>query len=137
MPFQWNAYGDTNFDGISVPDTYSYSYRITQPYADGYGYSNHYAYCYVHCNGYCDFHSHFHPNYDSTTNSDIYTYGYFDDYTQANPYAQAACNAEGTTHPTAAPESVIAGLVVRLRSGPGSTTPATVCRGLRSLSPCR
>ena len=93
-----------------------------------------YAYTYTncHCNSHCnsyrdchgDFHSHFHPNYDSTTNSDIYTYGYFDDYTQANPYAQAACNAEGTTHPAAAP--VITGSVVRFRSGPGSPTPATV-----------
>jgi hypothetical protein len=32
---------------------------------------------------------------------------------------------------------VIRALVVRLRSGPGSPTPATVCRGLQSLSPCR
>jgi len=87
------VFADSNAN-VSTPDAhrYSHSYRITQPYADGY--SDHYAYC--------DFHSHFHPNDDSTSNSDIYAYGYSDDYAQANAYAQAACNAEGTTHPAAA-----------------------------------
>jgi len=32
-----------------------------------------------------------------------YAYGYSDDYAQANAYAQAAYNAEGATHPAAAP----------------------------------
>ena len=94
MPFQWNP--DRNTYGVAHADGNSDSY------------SDVYANCYFHCNSYCDchgdFHSHFHPNYDSTTNSDIYAYGYFDDYTQANAYAQAACNAEGTTHPAAAPD---------------------------------
>ena len=109
MPFQWNAYGDANFDGISVPDTYSYSYRITQPYADGYGYCNFNSHCNSYCDCHGDFHSHFHLNYNSTTKSDSYAYGYFDDYAQANAYGQAAWNAQGTTHPAAAPESVITG----------------------------
>jgi len=104
VPFQWNAYGDANFDGISVP--HGYGNRHAQCYTNGDSYSDCNGYCY------CDFHSHFHPNYDSTTNSDIYTYGYFDDYTQANAYGPAACNAEGTTHPAAAPESVIGASVV-------------------------
>ena len=63
--------------------------------------------CNFHCNSYCDchgdFYSHFHPNYDSTTNSDSYAYGYCDDYAQANAYSQGAWNAQGTTHPAAAP----------------------------------
>ena len=118
MPFQWNAYGDANFDGISVP--HGYGNRHAQCYTNGDSYSdcNGYYDCNGYGNSYCDsychgdFHSHFHPNYDSTTNSDIYTYGYFDDYTQANAYGPAACNAEGTTHPAAAPESVIGASVV-------------------------
>jgi hypothetical protein len=97
VPFQWNP--DSNTNVVAHADGNSDSY------------SDVYANCYFHCNSYCDchgdFHSHFHPNYNSTTNSDIYTYSYFDDYTQANPYAQAAWNAESTTHPAAAPESVI------------------------------
>ena len=74
-----------------------------------------YAYTYTncHCNSHCnsyrdchgDFHSDFHTNYnyDSTTNSDSYAYSDTNDYAQANPYAQAAWDAEGTTHPAAAP----------------------------------
>jgi len=91
------VFADSNAN-VSTPDAhrYSHSYRITQPYADGY--SDHYAYCYC----YCDFHSHLHPNDDSTSNPDIYAYGYSDEYAQDNAYAQAACNAEGTTHPAAA-----------------------------------
>jgi hypothetical protein len=87
MPFQWNAYGDANF--ISVP--HGHGNRHAQCYTNGDSYSDCNGYYDCDCNGYCDchgdFHSHFHPNYDSTTNSDIYTYSYFDDYTQANPYA--------------------------------------------------
>jgi hypothetical protein len=116
----------TNSNGNCVSNVdchdYSHSYSDTQrdtnghSYCDGYHYAYGYCYCYrncnFHCSSYCDchgdFHSHFHPNYDSTTTSDIYTYSYFDDYTQANPDAEAACNAESTTHPAAAP--VITGI---------------------------
>ena len=72
-----------------------YAYPDTNCNCNGNTYRN------SHCNSYCDchgdFHSRFYPNYDSTTNSDIYAYGYSDAYTQA------ACNAEGTTHSAAAP----------------------------------
>jgi hypothetical protein len=120
VPFQWNPDSNTNVDSAPIADAdgNSDSYGATKSYTDGYSdvYANCYCYrnCNFHCNSYCDchgdFHSHFHPNYDSATNSDIYTYSYFDDYTQANPYAQGACNAESTTHPAAAPESVITGI---------------------------
>ena len=84
---------------LHLPANYAYTY--TNP-ASSVANRN----CNFHCNSYCnchgDFYSHFYPNYDSTTNSDIYTYSYFDDYTQAKPYAQAAWNAERTTHPAAA-----------------------------------
>jgi hypothetical protein len=114
VPFQWNPDSNTYGESIADADGNSDSYGAAKSYTDSYSdvYPN--CYCYFHCNSYrdChgDFHSHFHPNYDSTTNSDIYAYGYFDDYTKANAYAQAACNAEITTHRAAAPESVITGI---------------------------
>ncbi len=61
-----------------------------------------YAYTYTNsassvANRDCDFDS------NSHCNSDCDCHGYFDDYAQANAYAQAAWNAQGTTHPAAAP----------------------------------
>jgi len=80
---------------VHLPAIYSYTYTNCHCNCDGNS----------DCNSYCDFHSHFHPNYNyySTTNSDIYAYGDSDDYAQANAYAQGAWNAQGTTHPAAAP----------------------------------
>ncbi len=98
MPFQWNA--DSNANGATT-ESYSNSHECTERYSYIHDDAQCYGNSYCDCHG--DLHSHFHPNYDSATNSDIYTYSYFDDYTQADPYAQAACNAEGTTHPAAAP----------------------------------
>jgi hypothetical protein len=131
VPFQWNPDSNTYGESIADADGNSDSYGATKSYTDVY--ANCYcdcdvnAYCHFHCNSYCDchgdFHSHFHPNYDSTTNSDIYTYSYFDDYTQANPYAQAAWNAESTTHPAAAPESVITGISRQTSEWAGVTDP--------------
>ena len=109
MPFQWNA--DSNANGATA-ESYSNSHEYTERYSYIHDDAQRYGNRYFHCNSYCDchgdFHSHFHPNYNSTTNSDIYAYGYFDAYTQANAYAQAAWNAQGTTHPAAAP--VITGI---------------------------
>ena len=105
MPFQWNA--DSNANGATT-ESYSNSHEYTERYSYSYIHDDAQRYGNSYCDCHGDFHSHFHPNYDSTTNSDIYAYSYFDDYTQANPYAQAACNAEGTTHPAAAP--VITGI---------------------------
>jgi hypothetical protein len=109
---------DTHCYPNSDRNAYTYSYRNSDCNSD----------CDRDCNSDCDchgdFYSHFHPNYnyDSTTNSDIYAYRYFDgyrnyhpapdshaysyydDYTQANAYGQAAFNAEGATHPAAAPD---------------------------------
>ena len=115
---------------VHLPAIYAYAY--TNCHCNSH--CNIYTNCHCNCDGnsniYCncdchgDFYSHFHPNYnyDSTTNSDIYAYRYFDgyrnyhpapdshaysyydDYTQANAHGQAACNAEGTTHPATAPD---------------------------------
>jgi hypothetical protein len=95
----------------------AYPYPDVHTHGDTYSHANGNSYTDTNCNAdrncscdcHGDLHSHFHPNYnhDSTTNSDIYAFSYSDDYTQANAYAQAACNAKGTTHPAAAPVAFV------------------------------
>ena len=134
-------------------DSYAYCYRYCDTdcdsdrnaYIDCYADCDCNAHCYFncksHCNSYCDchgdFHSHFHANYnyDSTTNSNSYAYGYSDDYAQANAYAQAAWNAEGTTHPAAPPDRAARiNLVGRDRSPRRS--PSTAKAGRRAEANC-
>jgi hypothetical protein len=74
VSLQWNAYGDANFDRISVPHAYGHRYNVTKSYANGHSYDY----------GYSDSHSY--------TNGHGYGYGYFEAYaiTADSPNAGAS-----------------------------------------------
>jgi hypothetical protein len=90
------VYADANCASKRNTDTYAYS--NTYDHAQRYPNSHKYCYSYDHAYCYANSHSYCYEHTQCYTLSDSYSHG------QANAYGQAACNAEGTTHPAAAPD---------------------------------
>ena len=90
------VYADANCACKRNTDTYAYS----NTYDHAQRYPNSHKYCYSYDHAYCcaNSHSYCYEHTQCYTLSDSYSHG------QANAYAQAACDAEGTTHRAATPD---------------------------------